>query len=413
MKGVYVRNDSPYYWLRYYDKLESSSNANKKKKSLNTKIEVTEADWKRFRNKEKLIGTQKIRELSTSFRTALAQKNIEFHSGVKILKEPLLSEGYKEFKIDKSVPGSKERLKEKTLINYTIAVDHMIAACGDKKIYKYSGEKDYVALLHYFEALDLPGKTIIHKDGKVEKTTKKMSQNSRSIYTRSLRALWNYFCDKNYAARNIIEPVDPEDKDPNPIPLDEMFSIVNYFRDDLKNPCHYHLVYFMLLTGCRPSSAMVQLKEDIDLKRKVIKIKNVKTGKKKNKEYFQFPIYKELKLLLEEMGVKQGDTGRLFHQFKLNELNYTYPLSFWERGIKSLKIGKKVQQYYIMKQIRPTTASFMINVLKVDAFTVQKLLDHTDIKITDKHYIKKKISESRKLMDDFNLNDFIDDSNWD
>jgi integrase len=93
--------------------------------------------------------------------------------------------------------------------------------------------------------------------------------------------------------------------------------------------------------------------------------------------------------------------------FKLNELNYTYPLSFWERGIKILKQGKLIREYYTLKQIRSTAASFLINVLKMDIYTVKKLLDHTNVGITDKHYIELNLNEVRKDMDDIELEDLL------
>lgn len=407
MRGVYLRDNSPYYWLRYYDKFDEKH----KRKSINTKIEVTEADRKRREKSKKLVGTQKLRDTVSAFQSGLAQRNIEMQSGVKLRFEMLLSEGYAEFKKVRSVPDSKDELKQKTLINYDIAVNHMISACGDKKIYKYTPERDYVDLLHYLDKIRIPRKKENPESGENEIVQEKMSVNSKSIYTRSLRALWNYFCDKNYAAKNIIEPVEPEEVDPDPIPLEEMYSIMKYFESDKNNPHHYHLINFLLLTGCRPSSAMVQLKEDIDLKRKVIKIKNVKTGKTKGKNYYLFPIYKELGNLLISAGVTQGDTGRLFHQFKLNELNYTYPLSFWERAMKVLKIAKHVRDYYTLKQIRSTTASFMVNVLGMKVYTVKKLLDHTDMKITDKHYLRLNLKNVREEMDDFSIDDFIEEVN--
>lgn len=405
MRGVYLQKQSPFYWVRYYDKYEQ--NPSKKRKSIGTKIEVTAADRKRAELKKPLIGTDKLRSLVNSFRNGLAARDIERKSGVKFHSDLILSEGYKEFAFIRSVPGSKKQIKKKTLINYDIAVNHMIKACGDKKIHKYSSN-DLIDLLNYFDAIKIPGKKITHEDGKIEILYKPMSQNSRSIYTRSLRSLWAYFCDKNYAARNIIEAVEAEEKDPAPIPLDEMYNIISYLEADTNYKHHFHLIYFLLLTGCRPSSAMVQLKENIDFKRKFITIRNVKAGKKKKKEFYKYPLYKELDNLIRNMGVSAGETGRLFHMFALNELHYTAPLSFWDRLIKILKNTKQVREYYTLKQIRPTTASFLINVLKMPVLTVKRLLDHTDMKITDKHYIELDLSKVRKEMDDIELKDLID-----
>ncbi len=154
----------------------------------------------------------------------------------------------------------------------------MIKGCGDKKIHTYT-KNYYIKLLYYFEE-------------------KGLSKNSRSIYTRALHSLWNYFTEQLYTNKNIIESIDPEEKDPEPIPLDDMYAIIKYLKNNDKYPHHYWIISFMLLTGCRTSSAIVQLKEDIDFKRKQITIRNVKAGERKNKNYYRFPLFKELENLL-------------------------------------------------------------------------------------------------------------------
>jgi integrase len=410
MKGIYVRSDSPYYWLRYYDKLEQDPA--KKRKSLVTKIEVTPADRKRYQEskqkklKPKYQGNSDLREFTNGFKRGLNEKYIGVKTGVKILRDLTLSEGYAEFKKARTVPGMKKQLKDKTLLGYDHAVDHMIKACTDKKIYKYT-DKDYEKLLFYFDELKVPAGRKKNKEGELETIYKQLSINTRSIYTRSLRSLWNYFIGKNYAAKNIILPLDEEEKDPDPIPHEEMYSIIQYFKEDEDYPHHYWIIYFMLLTGCRPSSAMVQLKEDIFIKRKVIRIRNVKSERKKKKAYL-FPLYSELKkLLVEDMGVKEGDSGRLFHMYKEVPALYTSPLSFWERAMKFLTKAKKISRPYKLKQLRPTFFSFLINVLKMKIYTVYKLADHADIKITDKHYVDFKLDSVRRELDDFSMEDYL------
>lgn len=414
MKGIYIQSNSPFYWVRYYDKLEIEPS--RKRKSINTKIPVTPSDKKRIEasrkngHKADLQGTPELKKLLKEFKTGLAERDIQFKSGVKLRKDLKLSEGYAEFKNVRTVPGSKKELKKKTLINYEIAVNHMITACGDKKIYKYTDKKDYVDLLIYFENTKIKGKrTKKNKDGTYEYEYRDMSTNSRSIYTRALSSLWNYFVDEKYAAKNIITPIDAEETDPNPIPPEEMHSIISYFKNNKDNPHWYWIVYFMLLTGCRPSSAMVQLKEDIDYKRKKILIQNVKTGKKKKKTHYIFPLYKELEKLLREIGVKENDTGRLFDVFKVIPEHYTYPLSFWDRKIKLMQAGKLISNRYTLKQIRPTFISFLINILKMDIYLVYKLADHANIQITDKHYVKLNIDKVRRELDGIELDNFLDE----
>jgi integrase/recombinase XerD len=384
MKGVYLQKNSPYYWIRYYDKYEQ--NDSRKRKSINTKIQVTESDWKRYKESQQLSGTSELRNKLKSFRDGLNNRNIEIQSGVKLRHDKTLLDGYEEFKQFRSVPGSKKEVKLKTLENYKLAVDHFVSCSGNKLIYKYT-DKDYVALLNFFEG-------------------KNLSRNSRSIYTRALKTLWAYFVQKVYTLKNIIEPVEAETKDPDPIPLDDMFTIVEYFKADTDYPHHYFIVYFMLLTGCRPSSAIMQAKEDIDFKRKVITIKNVKSGRRKGKEFYKFPLYKELEQLLRLMKADKG-AGRLFSMYSVVPEHYTWPLSFWKRGMASLVKGKKISKAYSLKQIRPTLASYLINKLKMDIYTVKKLLDHSDVKITDNHYIDFRVDNVRKELDEIELNNFI------
>ena len=263
----------------------------------------------------------------------------------------------------------------------------MIKACGDKFIHQYSGTQ-YVALLNHFE-------------------NKGLSVNSRSIYTRSLYSLWKYFVDKKYCHLNIIEPLPEEEKDPEPILLQDMWYIISTLKLDTDYPHHYQIIYFMLLTGCRPSSAIVQMKEDIDFKRKFIVIRNVKTGKTKRKLFYKFPLYIELASLLTEMGVKEGDTGRLFEQYAVVPANYTWPLSFWKRKIATMLKAKKIRKAYSLKQIRPTFISYLVNHLGMDIYKVYKLADHADIKITDKNYIDFRLTSVRKELDEITLEDFL------
>lgn len=413
MKGIYLQPRSPYYWFRYYDQLEKSSDVNKKRKSLNTKIPVTKSDWERYEQKKKgenvkYVGTPELRKLTREFQSGLARRAIEGKSGVKLIKKLKLSEGYAEFKLARTVPGSKKQLKDKTLLNYTIAVDHMIKCCGDKLIHSY-GENHYVELLYHFEAIKIPAKKIKDKKGNLVQQYRSMSTNSRSIYTRSLHSLWNFFVDKHYTEQNIIEAIEPEEKDPDPIPLEDMVAIINYFKNEKNSQHWYWLVYFMLLTGCRPSSAIVQLKEDIDFKRKKITIRNVKAGERKNKNFYQFPLYNELAKLMTAMKVKHGDAGRLFEMYPVVPENYTWPLSFWKRKIKLMVSAGLIERPYTLKQIRPTLASFLINVMKMDIYRVKKLLDHANIKITDKNYVNFNVNAARKELDEIELDTFSEE----
>lgn len=389
--GIYLQKKSPYYWVRFYDILEPDPQ--KKRKSINTKILVTQADLVRHANKEKIQGTAEVREMAKGFRAGLNERNILAKTGVKIKHTLKLSQGFQEFKLAKSVPDKKGSLKKKTLDLYAEAVNHLVKAAGDKPINKYN-DKDYDKLLFRFESLE-------------------SSLNTKSIYTRSLVALWEWFIEKKYAPKNIIEATDGEDKDPDPIPADDLIKILNELKTHKRSPHHFQIIYFMLLTGCRPSSAIVQLKENIFFKEKKIKIQNVKTGRRKKKPFYWFPLYKELfRLVCDEMKVK--GSGRLFDMFSVCPDNYTYPLNFWDLcNIKlvdeaeKLKPEERIRKRYILKQIRPTFISFCVNVLKMDIYIVSKLADHADIKITDKSYVDLKLNAVRTQLDDIALEMFL------
>ncbi len=393
MRGVYIQKNSPYYWIRFYNKFEEDPK--KRRKSVNTKIPVTPSDRKRAEEahkrgeRPKLVGTPELRKFVREFQQGLAEWALQKNAGFSLKKDKKLSEGFEEFKKVRTVPGSKKFLKPKTLSTYTLAVNHFISCCKDKKIHLYK-ESDYVNLLYYFEE-------------------KKLSKNTRSMYTRSLKALWKYFVEQRYTMQNIIEPIEGEENSPQPIPLDEMWLIIEYLKSYKQFPHHWQIIYFMLLTGCRPSSAILQRKEDINFKRKVIKIQNVKTGGRKGKPYYLFPLYKELeKLIYEEIGVRPGDKGRLFEKFAVVPGHYTWPLSFWKRAINHLYQAKAISEKWTLKQIRATFASYLINVYELDIFDVKKLLDHTDIKVTDKHYVDYDISRMRKKLKFITLESFLD-----
>ncbi len=403
MKGIILVKGSPFYWFRYYDKLEI--NPQKRAKKHNTKISATAQDIKRWQNKKpgekvKLVGTPEVRETLRKLKQALSERRFEDESG-GIIKHPVtLSQGFEEFKKVRTVPGSKGELKPKTIIGYKLAVDLMKEACSDKYIYKYTGKEDYAALLRFFETRKFAGRKTKDADGNISSIEyKTMQRNTRSIYTRSLRSLWAFFVKQEYTGSNIIEPVEAEDKDPNPINLVDLGTILDYFKNDTDYPHHYWFIYFMTLTACRPSSAIMCRKEDIDFGLKQITIPNIKTGKRKKKPFYRFPLYAELERLLVEMSITQGDTGRLFEQFAVVEDNYTWPLNFWDRAIAKLREKGKISKPYTLKQIRPTFISFLVNALKMDIYTVYKLADHADIKVTDKSYVDFRLNSARKILD--------------
>jgi len=400
IRGLYIQKRSPFYWLRYYDKLEPDPK--KKSKSICTKIEISGADLRRIEEaalqnvRPILKGTPEVRAFVEAFRKGLHEIWVQNRLKMKLQYQLLLSDAYKEFVTERSIPGKKDQLRERSIINYGIAIEHMIAACGDREVHTYNQE-DFHKLLHYFQ--DYKFKGIKEKDGTV--SFKLLSQTTRSIYVRTLKSLWSFFIKKGLAREQIFENLRVEDADPEPIPLDDMWRILSQLKNNSNYPNAYAIIRFLFLTGCRVSSAMVQLKENIDFNEKVIKIQNVKSGRRKGREMYLFPLYGELESLLRnEMGVRPGDTGRLFSHFKINELDYTSPLGFWDRLMNTLAKHGHIKKKYTLKQIRSTAASYFINNLRFDIYRVKKLLDHSDVKVTEKNYIRYDVELVRQVLDE-------------
>jgi len=360
MASIYKQKNSPFFWIRYYDILEPDPK--KKRKSINTKIRATR------------VNQKNANDFKRKFETGLNERNIYAKSGIQIKQKLLLTEGLAKFISEKSVPGANS-LKPKTLLNYRLAANHLIKATEDKEIIYYSKNDDYYDLLRYFENINL-------------------SNTSRSIYSRALKTLWNYFVQENIANENIIVPIREEERDPDPIPLKDMKTILNHLKGNSLS--QYQFIYFCLLCGCRPSTAMVQRKEWIDLTNLEISMLNVKARKKKR--MYKFPIYSDFYELLKTMDT--DDKGRLFEQYHIGKDNYTESLKFWKRQISKLYEEKQIGAKYMLKQIRPTFASYVINELGLDVYSVKNLLDHSDIRTTDKHYINLDIARKRKLLDE-------------
>ncbi len=400
IRGLYTQKRSPFYWLRYYDRLEPD--IKKRSKSICTKIEISPADLRRIDEARmkghavELKGTPEVRAFAEAFRKGVHEIWIQNRLKVKLGYQVILSDAFKEFVIERSIPGKKDQLRERSILNYRIAIEHMIEACGDREVHTYTQE-DFHRLLHYFE--DYKFKGVTEKDGSV--SHKILSQTTRSIYVRTLKSLWASFIKKGLAREQIFENLRVQDADPEPIPLHDMWKILHQLKDNTNYPNAYAIIRFLFLTGCRVSSAMVQLKENIDFNEKTIRIQNVKSGRRKGREFYLFPLYGELEFLLrEEMGVKPGDTGRLFGHFKINELDYTSPLGFWDRLMTTLTKCGHIKKRYTLKQIRSTAASYFINNLRFDIYRVKKLLDHSDIKVTERNYIRYDVELVRQVLDE-------------
>ncbi len=393
MASFYTQKGSPYYWVRVYDRL---SEEEEKRRSFSSKIKISTTDMKRLEKGLRPQGTAEIHRLLQRIDKGFADLLIAAKLGLG-KEDPgppplMLSDALRCFIEGNTLPGTG--LRPKTIEAYKNAVKHMKAACGDKPLAKYTKD-DNAVLLKYLSNLE-------GKDGG------KFSQNSMSIITRTLRSLWGYFIKQEWVTKHVIEKVASFDKEPEPIPAADMYKILTWLK--VQNLPGYYLTKFMLLTATRPSSALVMMKENINFKKFYLHIANVKAGHRKKdiKQYYTFPLYEELhRLLADEMGITQGSKGRLFPWYGYSDLSYTQSLRFWQRCIMNLYTVGEISEHYQIKQLRPTLPNYLINKMGVDIFTVQKLLDHSNIKVTQKSYIKFETERICDKLDELELNKWL------
>ncbi len=369
MKGIFVHKNSPYYWLRYYDPtIKEPAN---RRRWINTKIPVTSADRRRYERKRKgenlkYTGTRELKELLKRFRAGLAEKNIEQKAKIRVKKKLLFSEGTKEFLF------YKPNIKAATVDMYNYAATQMIAACTDKHINRYT-KKDYTLLIRYCKE-------------------KNYSTATTSTITRHLSPLWNYFVKNRYASENIIIKLKSPKGNPQPIKEKDLRVILKYYKEK-GQPKQENTVLFLLFTGLRPSSAVMQDWEWIDLENEIMTSYNVKSSR-----FFIFPIYNELKELLLKIGPRK--TGLV--------LGYksTDSLKFFNRDMHKLYLANLISRKYSLYSLRDTFASYLAN-NNLDVSNVQELLNHSNIRITREHYVKMSSSYLKKKINSVNFKEII------
>lgn len=355
MPGIFIRDDSPFYWLMYYDKLEPVPS--RRKKRISTKIEVTESDLQRYHNwkakggsikdRPKVQGNNEVRDLAKKITAGLVERELLKKSGIVLKKGILLSEGLEEYL------NLHPELAENTIKAKKLAVNHLLKVAGDKFLYHYT-DSDYGKLIEYFRA-------------------KGFSQSGMNIHTAHLSPLFNFFVKKKYCDENIIKIIQPVKGSPKPLTEKELQGILKYYEAKGVD-YHFHLIYFLILTGMRISSAMAQKWEMINFENKTMQVINVKAKRK----IFYFPLYPELENLLKIMNPKKD--GRLFHQFE-----ETGVPKFFQRDMNTLFERGAIGNKYTFHNLRDTFASTLAN-KNIDRSIVKELLDHSNVAVTSEFY---------------------------
>ncbi len=320
-----------------------------------------------------LKATQQLKALAKDKLKKFQLNYLKDKLNFKVTGSIKLSEGLELF-------FSSRELRPKTQEIYKLAVDHFIEAVGDKEV-NIIDRKDYAAFIKYVS---------------------NKSQNSRSIWTRHLRSLWNYFLQPDedipelkYAEQNIIKVVPEKQKPPKPILDEDLTDILNELKkkitssDKRLSRDQYYFVAFILNTGVRISTALEFKWEDINWGEGFINLKNVKI----NGNIFQFPLTEEVLTLLKEYGIQK--TGKVF------PYSSTDSIKFWYRTQKDLKL----EQHYGIHRTRKTFLSKMARKIPIDKLSA---VTDTDPKTLRKYYVQHEIKEIGKEMDAVKVYDLGD-----
>lgn len=389
MRGVYIPANSRFYWLKYYDKTEPV--LSKRPKRISTKIPASLRDLnerdKASQEKRTPIytGTADLRSVVKIIRKEITYTHIEQTTQITIPRSITFMQSFNNMLAERTVPQHPKYLKPGTVKIYNGVAEHFINACGDLPVTDYSDNTMHKLLVYL--------------------NKKNHSKTYISIITRTLRAIFNYFIKKKLCISNPIETTRATRNEPVVISDAELSMILDHLR---KSPFkhNYFFVKFLQLTGCRPSSAMVQRIDKIDKENNVIYIENVKTNLQKSSPYYQFPLYPELAELIDQIKdwnkskeeKYPNPQNRLFPQFGYTEHHYNESLKFFPRAIKQLLKTNKITRRYTLKHLRSTFASKLINSGNFNILVVNKLLDHADIKTTKEHYAKLLTNEALETL---------------
>jgi integrase len=159
--------------------------------------------------------------------------------------------------------------------------------------------------------------------------------------------------------------------------VDEVYRILNALKDDThsrfkgKHSQYYKYVYFLWLTGCRPSEAIALKWNNVNIAKRIITFCETQVltsgGKIVSKEGTKtelvrtFPVNQELQLLLESIPHREGfvftnEMGKPISQAALNVV--------WKTLLKNLEM-----RYRIPYNLRHTMISYHAN----NDFPIQKL----------------------------------------
>jgi integrase len=344
MASLYIRKNSKFIWLKYYDKLQ------KKTFRTSTKFDDTKEGWRKAK--------ELLKEVSAGI--VLGYKISENSSGPA--KAKTIKEAYEHFKIHLS---SKQK--------------------GTKSEYA----RFYNRFVQYFpEALDCTKikKSEVEKFLVMVNNIPKLQRNSKYIIYKNTKRFINFLFDNDYLPFFRISKdfyIKPEIKDILVFTQADIKTILKALP--AKNENFQIMIYLLLYTGLRPSDLINIRVEDIDFVDATLKYYSPKTD-----EHRVVPINQELIPLLKKR-TDEIKIGRLLNYAQITNMGKAFQRFAEDQGLNT---------DYNLRTFRKTFIS-LAHGAGMDLATVSKLVGHKSILTTSKYYHKlslaKQNSELNKL----------------
>ena len=198
------------------------------------------------------------------------------------------------------------------------------------------------------------------------------SSRSRSIYI--LRAYTNFCQKRGYVSQNIgimLEPVPVPEKERVFLTAEEMDILLS----SVKAPIAKLILFTLFYTGMRISECLNLQLKDVDLKNRIISVKNTK-----NKKDRQIPIHRDLSPILEEYLThwRIDGTGPFFFVSRnKNRVSPDYINRILYETTQRLRWDKKVTCHIIRHSFASNLVAKNVNIVNI-----QKLLGHNDLSTT-------------------------------
>lgn len=251
-----------------------------------------------------------------------------------------------------------------------------------KSIYAKSTYRSYIAALKTLHSFigdtRLSNLTVRAADKFKSFRAQSVSPGSVNVDLRSLKTMfylakrWGYIGENPFAD---VELMRSKRNDPKFLSSEKYNELISA----IKEPWLKAIVQFAIFTGMRIGEIVNLRWEQIYFERNIIIVENSNHFQTKNKRNRIVPISGPVLSVLEEMKTNRVSEF-VFHN-KGMKLCATYTSKKFGQYIKKLSLSEN----FVFHNLRSTFASWMI-MNGVDIFIVSKLLGHSDVSVTAKHY---------------------------